>query len=177
MPLFERYPIHELIVHARDREGMYRSVPDRDAFAAALRQSLFPVVYNGNIFTPEDCRAISGRFETLGGVLLGRGAAANPALFRTIRGGAELSLGELRDFHDTLIEAHLASGLSPAFTAGKMKELWFYMHCLFPDCGKPYKALNKARDLPALRACASSLMASCAFEPARGFQPPGVILP
>ena len=44
MGVFERYPIHELIVHARDREGMYRSEPDRDAFAAALRQSRFPVV-------------------------------------------------------------------------------------------------------------------------------------
>lgn len=172
MGVFERYPIHELIVHARDREGMYRSAPDLDAFSAALRQSRFPVVYNGNVFTADDFRAVAGRFETLGGVMLGRGAAANPALFRTIRGGGELSLGELREFHDTLIEAHLASGLSPAFTAGKMKELWFYMHCLFPDCARPYKALNKARDLPSLRTCASSLMASCAFEPARGFQPP-----
>jgi len=66
----------------------------------------------------------------------------------------------------------LCSGLSPAFTAGKMKELWFYMHTLFPDCAKPYKALTKARDLGQLRACASSLMSSCAFDPARGFQPP-----
>ena len=74
--------------------------------------------------------------------------------------------------YNALIEAHLASGLSPAFTAGKMKELWFYLHCLFPDCARPYKALNKARDLPSVRTCASSLMASCAFEPARGFQPP-----
>ena len=172
MPIFARYPICELIVHARDRAGMYRSAPDLDAFSAALRQARFPVVYNGNVFSADDFRAVSGRFATLGGVMLGRGAAANPALFRTIRGGDKLSLGELRDFHSALIEAHLASGLSPAFTAGKMKELWFYLHCLFPDCARPYKALNKARDLPSLRTCASSLMASCAFEPARGFQPP-----
>jgi len=172
MSVFERYPIYELIVHARNRAGMYRSEPDRDAFARALRQSRFPVVYNGNVFTLGDYHDVSGRFETLGGMMIGRGAAANPALFRTIRGGAELTLSELRDFHDTLIEAHLASGLSPAFTAGKMKELWFYMHTLFPDCAKPYKALTKARDLGQLRACASSLMSSCAFDPARGFQPP-----
>ena len=172
MPIFERYPIHELIVHARDRAGMYRSAPDPDAFARALLQSRFPVVYNGNIFTAKDYRAVAGRFETLGGVMLGRGAAADPALFRTIRGGDALSVGELRDFHGALIEAHLSSGLSAAFTVGKMKELWFYMHTLFPDCAKPYKALTKARDLPQFTACADTLMASCALDPARGFQPP-----
>ena len=165
MPIFECYPIRELIVHARDREGMYRSAPDHDAFSAALRQSRFPVVYNGNVFSADDFRAISGRFETLGGVMLGRGAAANPALFRTIRGGDPLSLGELREYHGTLIEAHLASGLSPAFTAGKMKELWFYMCSLFPEEKKRIKALFKAKDLDDLVFRAEDIFSGGRFDP------------
>lgn len=172
MEIFARYPICELTVHARDRAGMYRSVPDLDAFARALAPGRFPVVYNGNIFTVEDQRRVAGRFPSLAGVMLGRGAIANPALFRTIRGGEELCVKELREFHDALIEAYLASGLSAPFTVCKMKELWFYFHTLFPDCGRPYKALTKARDLPQLRSCADAVFSSCAFDPARGFQPP-----
>ena len=172
MPIFECYPIRELIVHARDREGMYRSAPDHDAFSAALRQSRFPVVYNGNIFTVADHRAVTERFPSLAGVMLGRGAAANPALFRTIRGGEELSPGELRALHDDLIEAHLSSGLSASFTTAKMKEYWFYLHTLFPDCARPYKALTKARDLPQLRSCADALFTNCELDASRGFHSP-----
>ena len=151
---------------------MYRSAPDHDAFSAALRQSRFPVVYNGNIFTVADHRAVTERFPSLAGVMLGRGAAANPALFRTIRGGEELSPGELRAFHDDLIEAHLSSGLSASFTTAKMKEYWFYLHTLFPDCARPYKALTKARDLPQLRSCADALFTNCELDASRGFHSP-----
>lgn len=172
MEIFTRYPIHELIVHARDRAGMYRSRPDWDAFSKTLAPGRFPVIYNGNIFTAADHRAVTECFPSLAGVMLGRGAAANPALFRTIRGGEELSPGELRAFHDDLIEAHLSSGLSAPFTTAKMKEYWFYLHTLFPDCARPYKALTKARDLPQLRSCADALFTNCELDASRGFHSP-----
>ena len=54
LSLYRRYPLARLIVHARDRAGMYQSKPDLDAFAPALDDSPFPVIYNGNIFSVRD---------------------------------------------------------------------------------------------------------------------------
>ena len=95
LSLFRRYPLARLIVHARDRAGMYQSMPDLDTFALALIDSPFPVVYNGNVFSSGAYEAIVSRFPTLSGVMLGRGAVADPALFRRIRGGSAMSVEEL----------------------------------------------------------------------------------
>lgn len=172
MDVYRAYPISELIVHARDREGFYKSAPDYDAFARALSRAPFPVVYNGNLFTAADLQRLCARFPSLDAFMLGRGAAANPALFRVLRGGEALRLDELRGFHEALCEAYLASGLSSQFAASRMKEHWYYMISLFSDCARPYKALLKARDLSELKSRAAIVFESCPFDGSRGFQPP-----
>ncbi|MGX8692731.1 MAG: tRNA dihydrouridine synthase [Clostridia bacterium] len=170
LAVYRRYPLSELIVHARDREGMYRSACDREAFGEALENAPWPVCYNGDLFTAEDYRALCRDFPTLDRVMLGRGAAANPALFRVLRGGASLQREELRAFHDALLDETLRSGLPPVYAIARMKELWFYLICLFPDSAKPYKALNKGRDLAAYRDAAAALFAQAAFDPNAGFR-------
>lgn len=169
MEIYDRYPIRELIVHARCREGFYHSSVDLDAFSRALSHAEMPVVYNGNVFTPGDQRVIVERFPGVSGVMLGRGAAADPALFRTIRGGKALELGELREFHAALIDEFLSSGLTPYFTSARMKELWFYLRALFPGEDKLFKSLVKARDLGELVSRAGDLFAYGRFDPGQGF--------
>ena len=170
MEIFDRYPICELTVHARCREGFYRSPVDLEAFSRALAHANMPVIYNGNVFTPEDHRRITERFGAVSGVMLGRGAAANPALFRMIRGGEALRIGEIREFHASLVDEFLSSGLSPGFAAARMKELWFYLRALFPDEDRPCKALFKSRDLNGLVSCAEALFANGRFDPCTGFR-------
>ena len=168
LAVYRKYPLSRLIVHARDREGMYRSAPDRDAFAAAL-DCAFPVVYNGDIFTPQDADAVTMRFPKLSGLMLGRGAVCNPALFRAIRGGMPLEKDELRAFHDRLTAAYLASGLAPQFTAARMKELWYYQQCLFPGSEKLCKAIFKSRSFSDYSAAVSALFARAEFDPTAFF--------
>ncbi len=170
MEIYDRYPIRELTIHARCRQGFYKSPPDPEAFGRALARAKMPVFYNGNVFTSGDCRDILARFPAVSGVMLGRGAAANPALFRVIRGGEPLRIGELRDYHAALIDELLASGLAPAFAAARMKELWFYLRALFPDEERAYKALVKSRDLLELVRCANELFSNGRFDPGAGFQ-------
>ena len=158
LSLYRRYPLARLIVHARDRAGMYQSRPDLDAFAPALDDSPFPVIYNGNIFSVRDYEAIVRQFPALSGVMLGRGAAADPALFRRINGGAALTAEELRAFHEALLDETLASGLAPSYTVQRMKELWFYMGCLFPGADRALKTILRSRSLPDYRAAVSSLL-------------------
>ena len=169
LALYRRYPLSRLIVHARDRKGMYQSPPDLDAFAEALVDAPFPVVYNGNIFRTSDYEEICRRFPSLSGVMIGRGAVTDPTLFRKIRGGPALSGEEMRIFHDTLLEETLASGLAPHYAVQRMKELWFYMGCLYPGANKAMKAIYRSRDLPAYRSAVSTLFAERTPDPEAAF--------
>lgn len=56
--VYNRYPISELIVHPRCQADLYRGVPDREAFFLVLRESVNPVVYNGDLFRPADVEEI-----------------------------------------------------------------------------------------------------------------------
>jgi tRNA-dihydrouridine synthase len=166
--VYRKYPLSRLIVHVRDRDGMYKSKPDVGAFAAAL-SCPFPVEYNGNIFTPADLATLRERYPTLSAAMLGRGAVTNPALFRELKGGAALTAGELENFHDRLVEEYLASGLAPIFTVSRMKELWFYQLCMFPGSDRAGKAILKSRTLPDYRAAVSALFRNVALDPGAGF--------
>ena len=168
LEVYRKYPLSRLIVHVRDRDGMYKSKPDVEAFAAALSCS-FPVEYNGNIFTPADLAALRERYPNLNAAMLGRGAVTNPALFRELRGGAALTAGELENFHDRLVGEYLASGLAPNFTVSRMKELWFYQLCMFPGSDRAGKAILKSHTLPDYRAAVSALFRNVELDPDAGF--------
>ena len=168
LELYRKYPLSRLIVHVRDRDGMYKSKPDVGAFAAAL-SCPFPVEYNGNIFTPADLTTLRERYPTLSAAMLGRGAVTNPALFRELKGGAALTAGELENFHDRLVGEYLASGLAPNFTVSRMKELWFYQLCMFPGSERAGKAILKSRTFPDYRAAVSALFRDVELDPGAGF--------
>ena len=169
LAIYQRYPVKELIVHARDRVGMYRSEPDLGGFAEALRACRCPICYNGNVFTGHDLDALAARFPALQRVMLGRGAVANPALFRQLKGGRALQREELREFHGQLLEEALAEGLAPQHAMARMKELWFYYSRLFPGSEKPMKAVYKARELSDYRDATARLFDEAIFDPSRGF--------
>ncbi len=164
LDVFRRYPLSELIVHARVRAAMYRGTPERSAFALALRDCPFPITYNGDIFSPAALASLQEELPGNTGVMIGRGAAANPALFRLLRGGAPLELSEFAAFHDALLSEFLASGLSAHFALSRLKELWYYWRHLFPSAAREVKAVLKSRDLPAYRAAVSALLSSGGFE-------------
>lgn len=165
LEIYNKYPIAELTIHARARSGMYRAPVDREAYLTAARNSRAPVCYNGNIFRPEDVNLLPGteRF------MLGRGAVMNPALFRELHGGAALRREELREFHDTLLDAYLTYGLDARAATSRMKELWFYMDGLFLHSEREMKALNKSRSMDDYRAAAGAIFTACEFDSAAGF--------
>lgn len=165
LDVYRRYPLSELIVHARPRSAMYRGVPDRAAFALALQTAPFPVTYNGDIFSHAALASLEAELPGVTGVMIGRGAAADPALFRLLRGGAPLGLAEFAAFHDALLDAFLSSGLSAHFALSRLKELWYYWRCLFPSAAREVKAVLKARDLPSYRSAVAALFSSGGFDP------------
>ncbi|MGM9550840.1 MAG: tRNA dihydrouridine synthase, partial [Clostridia bacterium] len=104
MDIYNKYPICQLTIHPRTRAEMYKGEPDMDVFDRVYKKAKMPICYNGNIFTHADFKRIEEKYPALEGVMLGRGAIANPALFREICGGEKLSNEELVEFSLRLME-------------------------------------------------------------------------
>lgn len=147
MEVYNKYKLTELIIHPRSREQFYAGTPDYTAFQHALAVSSNPICYNGNIFHPSGYNAIVNRFPQIDGVMLGRGAVANPALFRQIRGGAKLTTEELVQFMHTLADNYNAVLKSDANTMYKLKEILMLVMWNYQDNKKMIKAVKKANRL------------------------------
>ena len=91
-------------------------------------------------------------------------AAADPALFRELRGGEALEKDELRVFLARYEAVLLASGIGEHYTLGRLKELWFYIGALFPADARGLKRLRKAQDLAEYRSAAERLFVGQGFQ-------------
>lgn len=71
-------------VHGRTREQFYSGKADWEIIGRVKSAVEIPVIGNGDIFTPEDAKAM---FETTGcdAVMVARGAQGNPWIFREIK--------------------------------------------------------------------------------------------
>ena len=160
--IYNRYPLSELIVHPRSQKDLYRGKADREAFLLVLRESTNPVVYNGDLQTPQDVKEISkicareGR--NMDSVMIGRGLLADPSLVRECRGGAKVTAQELGAFHDALYVRFQETLPGDSVVLSHMKELWFYMGNLFPDGGK---CLSRATRRAEYEAAVRVLLSTC----------------
>ncbi|MBQ0099571.1 MAG: tRNA-dihydrouridine synthase [Firmicutes bacterium] len=72
-------------IHGRVREDYYSGEPNFDAIYRAKKAVSIPVIANGGIYTEEDADNMMDRTGA-DGVMLARGAVANPLLFSTLQG-------------------------------------------------------------------------------------------
>lgn len=162
LEVYAQYPMLELIIHPRTRQEFYKGAPHRDVYAAAQGKVPFPLVYNGDLFTAQDCHALVQACPDTHALMLGRGMLTNPALARAYAGGAKLSLCELRTFHDRLLDAY--STLYPErLTLGRMREVGKNLLCGFADAKKPRKLIYKANSLSAYQDAIALLFDAYAF--------------
>ena len=143
LEIFSDYPVHELIVHPRTREEFYTGTPRRELFRDALAEYRAPLVYNGDLVSADQCRAFMQSCPGTAALMLGRGLITNPAVARELNGGAALTPGALRSFHDRLYSAYAAQ-LPKNAVLGRMHEIMQYIACGFEDCAKALKAIRKA---------------------------------
>ena len=163
--IYNRYPLSELIVHPRSQKDLYRGKADREAFLLVLRESINPVVYNGDLQTPQDVEEIAeicAREErNMDSVMIGRGLLADPSLVRECRGGAKVTSQELGAFHDALYKRFQETLPGDSVVLSHMKELWFYMGNLFPDGGKCLKEIRRATRRAEYEAAVRVLLSTC----------------
>ena len=147
LDIYNKLPMERLIVHPRTKIDYYGGVPHDDVFEDFYKNSQNKLCYNGNVFSLEDYKRIEARFPEIEGVMLGRGAIANPALFREIRGGEKITTQELVEFSEKLIENYYTVLQSEIFTLQKLKEIWVYVLWNYPEETKVAKAIKKSGNL------------------------------
>lgn len=147
LPIFNRYPISELMIHPRVGQDFYRNKPNWDVFRYGLEQSKNPVCYNGDIFTVEDYERFVMEFPDAETIMLGRGLLGNPGLHEIIQGQKAVENGRLRDFHDCVYEGYQGILSGEKNVLFKMKELWVYLIAMFPEQEKSAKQIKKAERL------------------------------
>ena len=150
LEIYNTYPIKELIVHPRCREDFYKGEINYEAFNKAYSKSLAPVCYNGNIFTADGYAQIKEKYPRLNHIMLGRGAVANPALMREIKGGSKITTEEMVEFTHILADRYNSILSSDHFTMHKLKEIWLFMMWNFPDEEKVLKTVRRTDKLSEL---------------------------
>ncbi len=147
LELFRKYPIKELTVHPRIQKDFYKGQVRMETFEYAYENWERPLCYNGDIFTSESFKKLTGRFPKLQSVMLGRGLLSNPYLIRRLRGEAlpeeEVRRETIRRFHEQLMEEYGAVLSCDRDLLYKMKELWFYLLDSFDDSEKARKQIRK----------------------------------
>ncbi len=150
IPIFNRYPLQEVIVHPRTGVQMYTGHPDLEAFAACIDQLAHPVVYNGDIKRLDDYRRLAERFPSAAGWMIGRGVIANPFLPGDIKSGRDAGdnkVARFKRFHDDLFERYRLRLSGPGHLLNRMKGFWNYFPQCFRDSDKGRKRILKARSL------------------------------
>ena len=143
VPILNKYPLSEIILHPRVGKQLYRGEADREAYKHYAAQLKAPVVYNGDIIRWDD------PIIQEGSVMIGRGIAQNPFLAESIVEGSTIfDKKRLKAFMDALLEEYTQS-----YTGGdkqillKMKEIWEYLYVSFPDTPKLAKTFKKCNNM------------------------------
>lgn len=146
LEIYNRYPIACLTIHARVQKEKYRGRVHLETFGAALEQSRNPVCYNGDLRTVAEVRALEERFPELETAMIGRGAVADPALLRKLRGGPPATREELQDFTRDLYQSYQAFYGQVGTAAQRMREIWFYLIHLFDDAERLNKRMRRFKN-------------------------------
>ena len=149
LPLINEAPIMQVALHPRIGTQGYKGTTDVEAFVAFAAECKKPLIYNGDLTSPEEVLQMQERFPQLTGIMVGRGLLARPSLGAELREQREWARHErialLHRLHDAL-HAHYARVIpGEAQLHQKLRTFWDYLE---PEVGrKPFKAVHKAGNL------------------------------
>jgi len=150
LPLFETSRVDFVVLHPRTVLQEYQGTADHAITARVVHATNLPVIANGDVRTVADGLRV---LELTGaaGLMLGRGAIADPLLFQRIRGqaAAEPDRAEraalLRRYLTDLLHRYSQLFCGEQQILGKVKAVLAFMN---DDAfSKQYKALRKARTI------------------------------
>lgn len=156
LPIFEQYPIKELIIHPRLQKELYKGIPHMDVYHKTAESTSLPLCYNGNITSPQDYSSFLKQVPACQHIMIGRGVLGNPYLPNALKGEEfPSSIHQSRQVRDTFFSFHnaLLDEYRSYMKGGeqqvlfKMKELWYYMAPFAEIDDKSIKKIRKSKTI------------------------------
>ncbi len=151
LPVLERYPIREIIIHPRTGRQMYTGRPDLDRFERCLGMTRHRVVYNGDITDLEGFAALRQRFPQVDCWMIGRGALADPflpAAIKTGGNGGAAKVEAFKAFYEELFGRYRSHLCGPGHLLGRMKGFWKYFAGAFANAREIERRIHRCHQLP-----------------------------
>ena len=154
MPAFEAACIDFLVVHSRTVQQKYTGAANHELTREIVERSGVPVIANGDITTIEEAADVMAHTGAVG-LMLGRGAIADPWLFDRIRGAApdkphgDDRRVELAHHLTLLLDEYERIFHGDAQILAKMKSV--IAHITDPDQARWCKSLKKQKQVDGLR--------------------------
>jgi len=158
LPLFESAGVDFLVLHPRTVVQEYSGTADHNITARVVQATKLPVIANGDIRSSADGERLL-KATGAAGLMLGRGAIADPLLFERLRGRAnpiasqEEQLRELRFYLREMTVRYTELFCGDMQVLGKLKAIVSQMNAQGPE--KTIKDLKKAKTLQSFKALLS----------------------
>ncbi|HLP05502.1 MAG TPA: tRNA-dihydrouridine synthase family protein [Paludibacter sp.] len=149
-PIFNAFPLNEIIIHPRIGKQQYKGKPDREAFFR-LASGLKPAVcYNGDICAKADIMEIQTGMPRVSRFMIGRGIVENPFLALELKGialPANEKAGKLKSFHSDMIELGRQKYSGDLNFLKRFEEFWLHHAGFYRDGHKVFKQVKKSKNL------------------------------
>lgn len=148
-----------IAVHPRVAKQQYGGDLFLDKFEELLKESQNPVIFNGEIHTPEDISIVIDKFPGIAGVMIGRGLLGRPSLVAEYLSGKEWDKEEriqrMLTFHRQLLSHYTSTLCGDSQIISKIKPFWEYAE---EEIGrKPYKLIKKATNIAKYHSAVASI--------------------
>lgn len=150
IPIFNRFPLSELIIHPRIGKQIYNGEADVVRFNSLMPYINAPLIYNGDIVSVETFSHIREIVQPVNNFMLGRGLLANPFLAEQIKGESHYNEDKTARLHSYIVDLYEDRlrhvGGSPK-VLGRMKELWSYLMNSFVEPQTIWRRIKKINAL------------------------------
>ena len=188
LPIFNKFPLSELIIHPRIGKQLYKGEADVERFKALIPYINAPLVYNGDIFSMESFERIRDAVQPVNQFMLGRGLLTNPFLAEEIvasviaseakqssketnhldcRAPLRSARNDTARLHAYVIDLYedrlRHAGGSPK-VLGRMKELWSYLMNSFEEPQSVWRKIKKINALKEYEEAVDEIFNSIAMK-------------
>ena len=148
--VFNKYPLQEIIIHARTGNQMYKGFAQAEKIIPLLKQSNHKIAYNGDLNSVKKYHKLNELFsDQIQHFMIGRAILMKPHLASQIK-GARYDKNELREklflFHELLFEKY-ETKLHHSHLLMKMRSFWEYFSYSFEQQHKTFKPIKKSKTI------------------------------
>jgi len=150
LQIFADSGIDFLVVHPRTVKQLYSGAADHGVTAEVVRQTFLPVIANGDIFSAATGKRVLAETGAAG-LMLGRGAIADPLLFERLRdrypgeSAPAAKDAELREYLQALLARYQTLFCGEHQILCKMKEVLCHVHA--PEVTDLARQLKRSKSL------------------------------